>query len=183
MTIRKTYIIIGLIITFAAFFELGAHADELDQTTILTFNQPIQIPGQVLPAGTYVFRLANSDSDRDLVQVFGSDQTHLYATFQTVPTERQNPTDDTSITFAQQGAGNPDGLLKWFYPALLTGHAFVYSKQEENELAQERQQVVVAINDHRPIPNLLGLATECAVWHPLPASRRRMPGGHERWSN
>jgi hypothetical protein len=81
MTIRKTYIIIGLIITFAAFFELGAHADELDQTTILTFNQPIQIPGQVLPAGTYVFRLANSDSDRDLVQVFGSDQTHLYATF------------------------------------------------------------------------------------------------------
>src|SRR6201988_4913628 len=72
MKIQKAYIIIGLIVAFAAFFELTAHADELDQTTILTFSQPIQIPGRVLPAGTYVFKLASSDSDRNLVEVFNS---------------------------------------------------------------------------------------------------------------
>jgi hypothetical protein len=60
MKIQKTYIIIGLIIAFAAFFELTAHADELDQTTILTFSQPVEIPGQVLPAGTYVLKLAST---------------------------------------------------------------------------------------------------------------------------
>jgi hypothetical protein len=144
MKISKTHIVIGMIIAFVAFFELAAHADESNETTILTFSQPIQIPEQILPAGTYLFKLANSDSDRDLVQIFSSDQMHLYATFQTIPTERQNPTDDTAITFAQQGDGQPETLLKWFYPGNLTGHEFVYSRQREKELAQDRQLTVTA---------------------------------------
>jgi len=151
MKIHTTYIIIGLIIAFAAFFEVAAHADEFNQSTTLTFSQPVQIPGQLLPAGTYLFKLANSDSDRDMVQIFSSDQTHLYATFQTIPTERQIPTDDTSITFAEQSGGEPEVLLKWFYPGSLTGHEFVYSKQREKELAQDRQQTVVA--NQRPTSN------------------------------
>ena len=144
MKIRKTYFIIGLIIALAAFFEVTAHADELNQTTILTFSQPIQIPGQILSAGTYVFRLADSDSDRNIVQIFSSDQTHLYATFLAIPTERQTSTDDTSMTFAEKGAGNPEALLNWFYPGRLTGHALVYSREQEKELAQDRQRIVVA---------------------------------------
>jgi hypothetical protein len=148
--IHKTYIIIGLIIALAAFFELTAHADELDQTTILTFSQPIEIPGRVLPAGTYVFKLANSDSDPNLVQIFSSDQTHLYATLQTIPTERSTSPDHTAVTFAEQGSGNPDVLLKWFYPGRLTGHEFVYSKAQEKNIAHERQ--VVEVN-HQPMSN------------------------------
>ena len=151
MNIRRTYIIIGLIIAFAAFFELTAHADELRQTTILTFSQPIQVLEQVLPAGTYVFKLANSDSERDIVQIFNSDQSHLYATFQTIPTERPASANDTSITLAERGNGNPDVLLKWFYPGLLTGHEFVYSKKLEKELAQDRQQTLVV--NKRPSSN------------------------------
>jgi len=144
MKIHTPYIIIGLIIAFVAFFEVAAHADEFNQSTSLTFSQPIQIPGQLLPAGTYLFKLANSDSDRDIVQIFSSDQTHLYATFETIPTERQISTDDTSITLAEQVAGEPEVLLKWFYPGRLTGHEFVYSRQREKELAQDRQLTVVA---------------------------------------
>ena len=151
MKIHKTYIVIGLIIAFAAFFELTAHADEFNQLSILTFSQPIHIPGQVLPAGTYLFKLVSSDTDRDLVQIFNSDQTHLYATFQTIPTERPTSTDDTAITFAERDPGSPDALLKWFYPGRLTGHEFVYSREEEKELAQDRQQVVVA--NQKPASN------------------------------
>lgn len=143
MKIQKTYIIIGLIIAFAAFFELTAHADELDQTTILTFSQPVEIPGQVLPAGTYVLKLASTASNRDLVQIFNSDGTHLYGMLETIPTERRNSTDHTSITLAEQRDGNPEALLKWFYPGRLTGHEFVYSSRQEKELAQDRQQTVV----------------------------------------
>jgi hypothetical protein len=144
MKIHKTYIIIGLIIAFAAFFELSAHADELHQTSTLTFSQPIEVPGRVLPAGTYIFRLASSDSNLDLVQIFNADQTHLYGTFQTVSAERRTSADDTVVTLAQQGSGNPNALVKWFYPGLLTGHEFVYSKVEEKEIAHDRQQVVEA---------------------------------------
>jgi hypothetical protein len=157
MKIQKTYIIIGLIIAFAAFFELTAHADELDQTTVLTFSQPIQIPGRVLPAGTYVFKLASSDSDRNLVEIFNSDQTHLYGMFQTIPAERREPTGDTVITLAERSGGNPEALVKWFYPGSLTGHEFEYSSRQEKELAQERQQTVVATRQPAAISEQTGM--------------------------
>jgi hypothetical protein len=143
MKIHKTYIAVGMIIAFALFFELAAHADEADQATEITFSQPIQVPGQILPAGTYLFKLANSD-DLNIVQIFSSDRTHLYATLQTIPTEGRRVADDTTVALAEQGAGKPDVLLKWFYPGDETGHEFVYSDQLEQEMAQDRQQTVVA---------------------------------------
>jgi hypothetical protein len=144
MKINKLYIILGLIIAFTLFLELAAHADESDQASTITFSEPVQIPGQVLPAGTYVFKLANADSERNLVQIFNSDRAVLYATLQTISTERQEPTDDTAVTFAEQGAGKTDVLLKWFYPGRDVGNEFLYSKEKEKELAQDRQQTVVA---------------------------------------
>ena len=144
MKINKGYIVAGLIIAFSLFFELAAHADEFDQATTITFSQPIQIPGQVLPAGSYLFKLANTDSDRNMVRIFNADRTVLYATLQTVPTERQEPTGHTVVALAEQGAGQQDVLLKWFYPGNKTGNEFLYSKQKEKELAQVKQQTIVA---------------------------------------
>jgi Protein of unknown function (DUF2911) len=144
MKINKLYIIVGLIIAFCLFYVLAAHADESDQTTTVTFNQPVQIPGQLLPAGTYVFQLANSDSSRNVVQILNSDQTHVYATLETMPTDRQEPTGHTVITLAEQGAGKPDVLLKWFYPGNLTGNEFLYPDHKEKELAHAEQRTIVA---------------------------------------
>jgi hypothetical protein len=33
-----------------------ASADDFDQKTVFTFSGPVEIPGQVLSAGTYVFK-------------------------------------------------------------------------------------------------------------------------------
>jgi hypothetical protein len=142
MKTNKAYFLIGLIIASVLFFEVAAHADEWDFTTKLTFSQPVEIPGQVLPAGTYLFRLVDS-SNRHIVQVFNSDRKVL-ATLMAVPTERQQPTGESVVTFAEQGPEKPEALLKWFYPGETTGNEFVYSKQEEKQLAQDRQQTVEA---------------------------------------
>lgn len=143
MKTNKAYFLIGLIIASALFFEVAAHADEYDQTTKLTFSQPVQIPGKTLPAGTYLFKLANM-SDRHIVQVFNSDGMVLYATLMAIPTERREATGQSVVTFAEQGNGQPEALLKWFYPGETTGNEFVYSKQVEQQLAQDRQQTVEA---------------------------------------
>ncbi len=147
MKINKGYIAVGLIIAFTLFFELAAHADESDQSTTITFSEPIQVPGQVLPAGTYLFKLVNTDSDLNTVQIFNSDRTVLYATFETVPTDRREPAGDTMIDLAKQGGGQPDALLNWFYPGDDTGHEFVYPKEKEKELAQDQRETIVA-NEH-----------------------------------
>ena len=141
--INKLYMIIGLVIAFGLFFEITAHADELDETTIVTFSAPVQIPGQVLPAGTYLFKLADHGSEPNIVQVFNSDGTKLYATVQTIPTLRPKATDDTAMTLAEQGSGNPDALLKWFYPGNQTGNEFLYPGHQEKQLLQDAQRTVL----------------------------------------
>lgn len=144
MKINRSYIAVGLIIAFALFFELGAHADESDLATTIKFSEPVQIPGQVLPAGTYLFKLADGNTDQNVVQIFNADRTVLYATLQTIAADRPEPADDTVVAVAEQGAGQPNALLKWFYPGRETGNEFLYPKQKEKELAQDRQQTIVA---------------------------------------
>lgn len=149
MKINKGYIAIGLIIAFTLLFGLAANADESNQATTITFSQPIQIPGQVLPAGTYLFTLANRDTNQKIVQVFSADRTVLYATLQTIVTDRAEPTGHTVLALAKQGTGQPDVLLKWFYPGQESGNEFLYSKQTEKELAQDKQQTIMV--DHAAI--------------------------------
>jgi hypothetical protein len=143
MKFSKLSMIAGFILAFALIFELAAHADEHNELTIITFSQPVQIPGQVLAAGTYQFVLASSDADRDFVRVYNASGTQVFATLQTVPTERRGETYEGSITLAQRQNGQPVALVTWFYPGMDTGHEFIYSKPMETELAQDTKQTLV----------------------------------------
>jgi hypothetical protein len=140
MKFNKFAFVVAFVLSAVLFAEVAAHADEVDQSTKLTFSAPIAIPGQVLPAGTYLFKLANRDN-LDMIQVFNPDGTHLYATLQTVSAERTEPTGDTVITLAEQSNGR-EALVKWFYPGNTIGHEFVYPQQEQQQLAQDRQQTI-----------------------------------------
>src|SRR3954469_23119604 len=141
---NKSYITMGLALALAPLFVFTAHADESDQMTTITFTAPVQIPGEVLPAATYMFKLADSDSARNLVQIFNAEGTILYATLETIPTERQQSADRTTITLGEEGSGTPDALLKWFYPGRLTGNEFLYPRVQEKQLAREMQYTIVA---------------------------------------
>jgi hypothetical protein len=143
MKINKGLIIVGLMIAFGLFFELAAYADTWDQATTITFNQPVQIPGRVLPAGTYVFKLANLPADRNMVQIFVAGGTQLYATVQGIATERPEPAPATVITLAKPGDGQPVALLNWFYPGEEIGAEFVYPQAQEKQLAQSEHQTIV----------------------------------------
>jgi len=132
---------IAKVILLVAFGFLGrmiplATAGEWDQKTIFTFSGPVEIPGQVLPAGTYVFKLADSQSDRDIVQVFSKDEKHLYGTFLTIADERLRPAEKPIITFEETAAGSPEAVKAWFYPGDDYGHQFVYPKPKALELAK-----------------------------------------------
>src|ERR1700751_884768 len=140
--INKLYVVLGMLIALGLFFGIAAYADEADQATTKTFSAPVDIPGHVLPPGTYLFKLANDDADVNVVQIFNSRGTKLYATLHTVPTERGNVAGHTVITLVEQ-PGAPDALLRWFYPGSQTGNEFVYSDSEMKELARDVHKTVV----------------------------------------
>jgi hypothetical protein len=105
-----------------------ANADEWDKKTVVSFDQDVAIPGQVLPAGTYVFKLAGT-TDRSLVQVWDADQTYLYATLITVREPSSETPDEPYFYFdyTDTNEGFPPALASWFYPGDNTGWTFIYS--------------------------------------------------------
>jgi len=127
-----------------------ASAQHWDKTTRVTFSAPVEIPGisaQVLPAGTYVFRLLDSLSDRHIVQIFNADQSHLFATILAIPNYRLRPTDKTVMTFEERAAGEPQAIRAWFYPGDNSGQEFVYPKKRAVELAKITNQPILYIPD------------------------------------
>jgi LPXTG-motif cell wall-anchored protein len=131
----------GLLTTFIV-AAATARADEWNQRTILTFNAPVEIPGQVLAPGTYVFKLADSQSDRNIVEVFNKAENHLYGIFLAIPDYRLRPSGKTIITFEERATGAPEAVKAWFYPGDNYGHEFVYPKVKAVALAAANNQPV-----------------------------------------
>jgi len=121
----------------------GAKADDWNRKTVMTFSGPVEIPGVhlvgwgVLPAGTYVFKILNSQSDRHIVQIFSQDEKTIYATILAIPNYRLKATDKTVVTFRERPAGEPEALRAWFYPGRNWGEEFVYPKAQAIALAKQ----------------------------------------------
>jgi len=111
-------------------------AEPWNQKTVFTFNGPVEIPGQTLPAGTYVFKLANSHSSRHIVQVFNKEENHVFGTFLAIPHYQHRPSDKPIIKFDERTAGSPQAIKAWVFPGHNYGHEFVYPKNEALALAK-----------------------------------------------
>ena len=129
-------------------FPFSGKAQTWNKRTIVKFSQRIEIPGvgqQFLPAGTYVFKLVDSLSNRDIVQIFSEDETHVFATILTIANYRLKATDETVMTFRERASGQPEAIRAWFYPGANWGQEFVYPKSRAVELAKVTQQPVLYI--------------------------------------
>ncbi|MEO8678248.1 MAG: hypothetical protein ABI665_04330 [Vicinamibacterales bacterium] len=116
-----------------------------DDKTRLTFSEPVEVPGHVLPAGTYTFKLLDSMSDRHIVRIFNADGSQVIATIMTIPDQRLKATDNTVIKFTEMPSGSPEAIRAWFYPGHTIGQEFVYSKRRAAQLAKVSHTVVPAL--------------------------------------
>lgn len=123
-------------------FAPSAPADEWNKKTTLTVSEPIQVPNQVLPAGTYVIKLMDSQSDRHIVQIFNADETHLFTTILAIPNYRIQPTGKTVFSFWETPPGQPKALRAWFYPGDNFGQEFAYPKSAAAQIAAVAHQAV-----------------------------------------
>jgi hypothetical protein len=120
-------------------------ADESNLKTVITFSGPVEVPGQILPAGTYVFKLANSSATRSIVHIFNDKENRVFGTFLTIPDYRARPAEKTIIRFEERTAGSPPAIKAWFYPGRQYGNEFVYPKN---------RAVALAKANHTPVPSM-----------------------------
>jgi len=148
---RAAPAVLGLAVLGVA-FSPSAKADESNKKTTITFSGPVEIPPvyitgmRVLPAGTYVFKLMNSMSNRHIVQIFNKDENVIYATILAIPNYRLEPKDKTVITFNEGVRGAPEAIRAWFYPGANWGEEFVYPKAKAVELAKITNVPVLALD-------------------------------------
>jgi hypothetical protein len=144
ITVVYSMVLVGSVLTPAA------KADAFDRKTVMTFSGPVEIPGVhlkgwgVLPAGTYVFKIVDSQQDRHIVQIFSADEKTVYATILAIPNYRLKATSKTVITFRERPAGEPEALRAWFYPGRNWGEEFVYPKSVAIEIAKSANTAVLS---------------------------------------
>jgi hypothetical protein len=117
-------------------------ADEWNQATLFTFSQPVQIPGHVLPAGTYLFEIVNN-FNHEIVRISNADRTNLIAVIQARPTQNKGLSGKSAIVLAERGASHPEAIVAWSYPGATEGHQFLYPKQMQEEVAKDKQDTIV----------------------------------------
>jgi hypothetical protein len=142
----------------------SASADDTNNLTKVTFSRPFEVPGvgaQVLPAGTYWFKLVDSLTDRHIVQIFNEKQDHIFTTILAIPNYRARATGKTVMTFKERAEGEPQALRTWFYPGRRLGEEFVYPKEKALELAKIVNEpvlftpvTVATIDDLKTVPVL-----------------------------
>jgi hypothetical protein len=145
MKIVKTVFCLFALTLFGATLLPSARADAWDKKTVVSFSQAVEVPGKILPAGTYTFKLLDSPSDRHIVQIFNADGSQIITTILAINDYRLKPTGQTVMKFSERPGDSPEALRAWFYPGDEFGQEFVYPKVRAIELAQTTHYVVPAV--------------------------------------
>lgn len=125
----------------------NAHAENGAQKTTITFTGPVEVPGvgqHLLPPGTYIFRLKNTSTDRQIVEIFNQDETKVITTLISIPDFRLKITNKPVLTFGQGRAGEPEALKAWFNGGQESGKQFVWERPQAIELARETGEPVLS---------------------------------------
>jgi hypothetical protein len=143
-TVKSVFLLLAITLLSATVLP-SARADTWNKKTIVTFSQAVEVPGKILPAGTYTFVLLDSPADRHIVQIFNADGSQLVTTVLAINDYRLKPTGETVMKFSERPGDAPDALRAWFYPGNNFGQAFVYPKVRAIQLAQTIQIAVPAV--------------------------------------
>ncbi len=122
-------VLIGLVATVAL-------AQPSDKRTLFTFNRPIALPGVTLPAGQYLFRLADTETGRKVVHVLSADGKKAYALLFSFPAERLEATTAPEVRFMETAKGTPSAVKTFWYSDERVGYEFIYPKEQARLLAR-----------------------------------------------
>jgi hypothetical protein len=145
MKTAKVLICLLALTLFGVILLPSAQADVSSKKTVVTFSQAIEVPGKILPAGTYTFLLLDSPSDRNIVEIFNADGSQIIVTTLTIADYRLHTTGKTVMTFNETPGDSPEALRAWFAPGDNYGQEFVYPKVRAIQLAKITNVVVPAV--------------------------------------
>ena len=120
-----------------------AQAQPADYRTYFTFSAPVTLPGITLPAGRYLFRLADPDTSRKVISVLSADGKTSLAMLHTIPNQLPQAPREAEVRFMETPANVPPAIKTWWYPGKSIGYEFIYPRQQALQLAQVTSEPVL----------------------------------------
>jgi len=153
MTLMKKFTLACVVATAAAVLPAAAHAQgPANQDTYFTFSAPVELPGATLPAGRYLFVLADSPSNRHVVRVMSDDRKKLFTTVMAIPSYQVGkPSDEPEIRFMEGPESAPHAIKLWIYPGRTTAHEFLYPRSQATRLARVMSEPVLTVKTEAPV--------------------------------
>ena len=134
MNTHRYWIVAGLFVATLA-LSANAQAQLLEEKIYVTFSKPVEVPGQMLPAGTYVFESLNGGV---LTRILNVDENHIYATLFTVSDKRMEPMNDAKVILHESPEKTNERVEEWFYPGMSVGHEFSYAGDHSDKAVVSR---------------------------------------------
>lgn len=142
---RVTLIAAAFVVAVLAMLttRVAAQDTNVHERTFMTFSNTVEMPGVTLPAGTYVFRLADTPS-RNVVQVLTKDEKDIMGQWTFVQTQRNKVSDETVVMFKENREGSTPAVQYWYYPGESIGKEFIYPKEQAQKIAARTGQSVLS---------------------------------------
>jgi hypothetical protein len=97
-----------------------------EKKSTLTIATPLEVPGAILDPGTYVVKLVDTQSNRNVVTITSVDEKKIYATAICTPHVAADDPRHTTFMFYSVPEGANKVLRTWYAPNDRYGQDFVY---------------------------------------------------------
>jgi hypothetical protein len=132
-----------IVICMLGVFVTSAAAQTADKKVYFTFSGPVEIPGATLPAGKYLFHLADPFSGRQVLQVQSGDGKKVYGMFFSMPAQRPSPPEEAEVRFMETAAGSPAVIRTLWYAGERTGRELIYPREQALRIAKTTNAMVL----------------------------------------
>jgi hypothetical protein len=148
ISVRASVLAVTLVVTAFA-LSASAQGTLANKQMFLTFSGTVQVPGATLPKGTYVFRIADPDTQR-VWQVLDQSQRHVLAQFFFVNSANRTISEMNAahgrpvVHFHETANGIPPAISVVYYPTAMAGAEFLYPKEQAKQFAATAHHPILA---------------------------------------
>jgi hypothetical protein len=135
MKVAKSGLWLGVICLAAASIAGPVtRADDSVRQATVTIQSPEQVPGSVLPAGTYVFKQTGMQSGWAIVQIYSKDGSALVTTILAYPNPKVASNGQNVVVYPANGLGNIPAMEGFVFTGDSTVEQFAYPKAAADQI-------------------------------------------------
>jgi len=113
-----------------------ARADDSAKQATVTIQAPQQVPGSVLPRGTYIFKQTGAQSGWLIVQIYSNDGSALVTTVLAYPNPKLASNGQNVVTYPANGSGSIPAMEGIVFTGDSTVEQFAYPKTAADQIGE-----------------------------------------------